>query len=133
MRDIRTGIKDMFKEEHYNALIYNILDMLDQLDEQDEWVDVRDRLPEQPYDELMGRPALRTKPLLVTIVGDDWLSDKLYGTKDKTYSQVILGYYSFRDNCWKDNNNEDIVRDKGIHSREVIAWKPLPQPFKSKE
>lgn len=99
-----------------------------------EWVDVRDRLPEQPYDKVMCRPALRTKPMLVSVNGDDWMKDKLYGTKNATYNQVILAYYSFRDNCWKDDdNNKEIKRDGGIHSYEVIAWKPLPKPYERKE
>lgn len=98
-----------------------------------EWVDVRDRLPKQPYDKIFDRPALRTKPMLVSVNGDDWMKDKLYGTKNATYNQVILAYYSFRDNCWKDDDNEEIKRDGGIHSYEVIAWKPLPQPYERKE
>lgn len=32
MRHIRTGIKDEFKEEHYNALIYKICELLDELE-----------------------------------------------------------------------------------------------------
>lgn len=33
MRHIRTGIKEEFKEEHYNALIYKICELLDELDD----------------------------------------------------------------------------------------------------
>ena len=117
-----TGITQVIDE------VFSTIESLD-----NEWVDVRDRLPEQPYDEVMCRPALRTKPMLVSVNGDDWLKDKLYGTKNATYNQVILAYYSFRDNCWKDSQNKTIVRDSGIHSREVIAWKPLPQPYERKE
>ena len=32
MRHIRTGIKDEFKEEHYNILIYKICELLDKLE-----------------------------------------------------------------------------------------------------
>ncbi len=35
MQHIRTGIKDEFKEEHYMALIYNIIHMLEKIKELD--------------------------------------------------------------------------------------------------
>ncbi len=83
-----------------------------------EWIDVKDRLPKPScYGGVSGSP-LRSDKVLVSLKCKTYL---------ETNYEVHLGYYSYREDKWLE---EEKNKEFGF---EVIAWKPLPEPYERKE
>lgn len=77
--------------------------------EQGEWINVKDRLPEN------------TQPVLMTIRR----MSKLYNHEPF----ITVGYISWNQTTWWCAHDGDCVRNE----IEVLAWMPLPEPYKESE
>lgn len=111
---------------HQMVLASDVLEMIEQIKddlEQDEkengWIPVSERLPEDE------------KEYLVTL-------EKVYGTPEKLYG--IANYLKFGDaGYWNENKYGYLEWDKysdghgGTKMYKVIAWMPLPEPYKEVE
>lgn len=95
-----------------------IMDFIENIDDEKEngWIPVSERLPEDE------------KECLVTL-------EKVYGTPEKLYG--IASYLKFGDaGYWNENKYGYLEWDKysdghgGTKMYKVIAWKPLPEPYK---
>lgn len=76
---------------------------------QTEWISVKDRLPEE------------VRPVLLTI-----------RRMDKSFNQIpfiSVGYISWNQQAWWCAHDGDCKE----HNIEVLAWMPLPEPWKGKE
>ena len=96
--EIKIDCKDLIN------ILDNVSCMLKELD--NEWVDVRDRLPN------------KTMSVLVTT---EYVFQALYQSKEDAHT-LDSGYFYITD----EYGNYEKVED-------VIAWKPLPQPYERKE
>ena len=94
------GVKPYAK----NTLL-EIRDMLSELEKQNEWIDVRDRLPSEDN----TRPTKSSTDVLVCF------NDGL----------ITKGYYSYVTDEW--------ITFSSKFKEEPIAWKPLPEPYKESE
>lgn len=131
MSHIKDRLKQ-YKDEYskygkYDGLyVADVLEMLEQLQadlEQDEkengWIPVSERVPEDE------------KEYLVTL-------EKVYGTPEKLYG--IANYLKFGDaGYWNEKKYGYLEWDKysdghgGTKMYKVIAWMPLPEPYKEDE
>lgn len=128
IRDRLKQYKDKYSDCYKYAGVYVkvIQEMIEQLQddlEQDEkengWIPVNERLPEDE------------KECLVTL-------EKVYGTPEKLYG--IANYLKFGDTgYWNERKYGYLEWDKysdghgGTKMYKVIAWMPLPEPYKEDE
>ena len=100
-------------------MIEQLQDDLEQDEKENGWIPVSERLPEDE------------KEYLVTL-------EKVYGTHEKLYG--IASYLKFDDaGYWNENKYGYLEWDKysdghgGTKMYKVIAWMPLPEPYKEDE
>ena len=100
----------------YVELIDELQEAIEQDEKENGWIPVSERLPEDE------------KEYLVTL-------EKVYGTPEKLYG--IASYLKFGDaGYWNENKYGYLEWDKysdghgGTKMYKVIAWKPLPEPYK---
>lgn len=110
---------------HFEGTAYElglkIMDYIENMDDEKEngWIPVSERLPEDE------------RECLVTL-------EKVYGTPEKLYG--IASYLKFDDaGYWNENKYGYLEWDKysdghgGTKMYKVIAWMPLPEPYKEEE
>lgn len=97
-------------------IVNSLLDDLEQDEKENGWIPVSERLPEDE------------KECLVTL-------EKVYGTPEKLYG--IANYLKFGDaGYWNEKKYRYLEWDKhsdghgGTRMYKVIAWMPLPEPYK---
>jgi hypothetical protein len=103
----------------YVELIDELQEAIEQDEKENGWIPVSERLPEDE------------KEYLVTL-------EKVYGTPEKLYG--IANYLKFGDaGYWNENKYGYLEWDKysdghgGTKMYKVIAWMPLPEPYKEVE
>jgi hypothetical protein len=103
----------------YPELIDELQEAIEQDEKENGWIPVNERLPEDE------------KECLVTL-------EKVYGTPEKLYG--IANYLKFGDTgYWNERKYGYLEWDKysdghgGTKMYKVIAWMPLPEPYKEDE
>lgn len=103
----------------YVELIDELQEAIEQDEKENGWIPVSERLPKDE------------KEYLVTL-------EKVYGTPEKLYG--IASYLKFDDaGYWNENKYGYLEWDKysdghgGTKMYKVIAWMPLPEPYKEDE
>ena len=108
-----------FSKNNISKIVELLLADLEQDEKENGWIPVSERLPEDE------------RECLVTL-------EKVYGTPEKLYG--IASYLKFDDaGYWNENKYGYLEWDKysdghgGTKMYKVIAWMPLPEPYKEDE
>ena len=111
-----TGNGAYFSKNNISKIVELLLADLEQDEKENDWIPVSERLPEDE------------RECLVTL-------EKVYGTPEKLYG--IASYLKFGDaGYWNEKKYGYLEWDKysdghgGTRMYKVIAWMPLPEPYK---
>ena len=114
-----TGNGAYFSKNNISKIVELLFTDLEQDEKENGWIPVSERLPEDE------------KEYLVTL-------EKVYGTPEKLYG--IANYLKFGDaGYWNEKKYGYLEWDKysdghgGTKMYKVIAWMPLPEPYKEDE
>ena len=120
-------LEDIGKAEHsdlwhYEQALTEIKDMLKSAQPEQKWIPCSERLPEHSY----------TKKFWIAVRTDNNRIKTLIGTW-KSWCGKEKAYDAF--DCWQDKLiNGAIYRvSQPIPKEKVIAWMPLPEPYKGSE
>ena len=101
------SIESTFLDDAKNCAIHSAIEELEQKPKTGDWILVSERLPEN------------TQPVLMTIRR----MSKLYNHEPF----ITVGYISWNQTTWWCAHDGDCVRNE----IEVLAWMPLPEPYKA--